>query len=1183
MIKRFFTSAYFVIGSVTLILSLCLWLFSPFIAGAGWSPFAGILWRAVGVALLWVVAGLWMLIRFLRRRRRDRKLTEEIVDSLDADDGAAVGAELGEMKAKLRDAMTRLRKSKLGRRHLYELPWYVMIGPPGAGKTTSIVNSGLQFPLSEEVGAQAIGGVGGTRNCDWWFTNDAVMIDTAGRYTTQESDADTDNAAWLGFLALLKKHRKRQPINGAIVAISLSDLSLQDEITQKGHAVAVRRRLHELRERLGVRFPVYVLFTKADLIAGFTEMFDGLGKEDRGQVWGFTLGLAQGRGDTSPVAAFNDEFAALLERLNAQSLERLQSETDPQRRSLIAGFPSQIASVRQVAHAFMSEVFQDNRFENRHLLRGVYFTSGTQEGNPIDRLMMGMARAFGIGRQAIGSGRGSGRSYFLTRLFEQVIFREAGLVSADDRVERRYRWTRRAAIAAAIVLVLGTGALWSRSFLGNQALIGVASASAAEYRDAAAAIPGSPVGDTDLPAVVPALNVLRDMPGNPTVNQPAPPRALSFGLYQGKVIGSEAAQSYRAALNQHLLPRLLLRLEEQMQANMNDPDAIYEALKIYLILGLQGPMDRNLILDWTARDWDKSYPGAAREAMRGDLAVHLAALIDQPMREIGLNGPLIEQVRAVLAEMPQTDRIYNGILNSPAVTALPKWRPTDGNPVIARAMTRSSGTPLNEGIEGVFTRCGFQQVFEAEALSVTERLQGESWVLGDAGDTAQSDAATVRISAGVFQLYFTDFVGRYEALLGDLDIVPLQSLTQAVEVTNVLSSPASPITNVLEAVADQTRLTQGCGGVDTAAVGDGVASVVTGEIDSLLSVRQRILKESVQQSVAASGGQQDRPLGAQVEDRFAWLQTLVARPEGQPSQLDQFLGLLTEVYQEMNKLSFNGGVGQGTEAAAIQRLQQASAQMPGPLPRWSTQITTGSSGISADGTRASINGRWQSEVLPFCVQALGNRYPFDRRAKADVGLQDFVRLFSPGGLIDAFFAEHLQAHANTQTNPWSWNSVNGVDLGVSEAVLAQFQNAAQIRDTFFASGEMAVPLQVTPQALDPTALSVLLEIDGQYIGFAHRDGVPTPVAVSWPGSVGMARLALHPPAANVENMLSRDGPWSLFRLFDGAELRSTDAPDRKRAIFRVGGRIAIFQVQLGSVNNPFSLQALKDFSCPKSF
>ncbi|MEC9310319.1 MAG: type VI secretion protein IcmF/TssM N-terminal domain-containing protein, partial [Pseudomonadota bacterium] len=276
MIRRYilplFRSLYFVLILLAAGLSACVWYFAPFIGSEDWRPFDSILSRGITIGVIWVVILMIIGLVFWRRRRRDRQMTEDMAEATEVpEEDDVLAEEIGELRGKFKQAMAELRKSKNGRRHLRDLPWYVMIGPPGAGKTTAIVNSGLQFPLADKMGKAAIGGVGGTRNCDWWFTNEAVLIDTAGRYTTQESDADADNAAWLGFLGLLKKYRKRQPINGAIIAISLSDLSLQDEITQKSHAQAVRRRLSELREKLGVRFPVYVLFTKADLIAGFQE------------------------------------------------------------------------------------------------------------------------------------------------------------------------------------------------------------------------------------------------------------------------------------------------------------------------------------------------------------------------------------------------------------------------------------------------------------------------------------------------------------------------------------------------------------------------------------------------------------------------------------------------------------------------------------------------------------------------------------------------------------------------------------------------------------------------------------------------------------------------------------------------------------------------------------------------
>ena len=59
-----------------------------------------------------------------------------------------------------------------------------------------------------------------------------MLIDTAGRYTTHDSDAETDRKSWLSFLSLLKDNRAKQPINGVILAISVEDVLL----TARGRA-----------------------------------------------------------------------------------------------------------------------------------------------------------------------------------------------------------------------------------------------------------------------------------------------------------------------------------------------------------------------------------------------------------------------------------------------------------------------------------------------------------------------------------------------------------------------------------------------------------------------------------------------------------------------------------------------------------------------------------------------------------------------------------------------------------------------------------------------------------------------------------------------------------------------------------------------------------------------------------
>ena len=142
-------------------------------------------------------------------------------------------AEAAKLRERFEEAVATLKKRS--GHSLYSLPWYVFIGAPGSGKTTALLNSGLKFPLEQRVGRAAVRGVGGTRNCDWWFTDEAVFLDTAGRYTTQDSDAASDSEGWKEFLSLLGQYRKRRPVNGIVLTISAQDLMVQGDADREAH------------------------------------------------------------------------------------------------------------------------------------------------------------------------------------------------------------------------------------------------------------------------------------------------------------------------------------------------------------------------------------------------------------------------------------------------------------------------------------------------------------------------------------------------------------------------------------------------------------------------------------------------------------------------------------------------------------------------------------------------------------------------------------------------------------------------------------------------------------------------------------------------------------------------------------------------------------------------------------
>ena len=350
-------------------------------------------------------------------------------------------AEIQELQKQISGGITALKASKLGggkrggSAALYQLPWYMIVGPPGAGKTTALKHSGLVFPY----GDGGVRGVGGTRNCDWWFTNEAILLDTAGRYTTESDDHDE----CIAFLGMLRKDRTRRPINGVLVAISVTELidanEQQLEITGK----KIRARIDEVMTQLHMIVPVYVLFTKCDLIAGFIEFFGDLRKSDRSQAWGTTLRLDAPKNE--PGKIFEQEFDLLTQRIHGRALKRLTMERNREAREKLFQFPLEFAGIRRNLAELINNIFAVNAFQGTPILRGFYFTSGTQEGRPLDRVLGRMGQAMGIRPPEQGAQQVvESKSYFLYDVFMKVAFPDGDIAARSaSRSAARYDHARR--------------------------------------------------------------------------------------------------------------------------------------------------------------------------------------------------------------------------------------------------------------------------------------------------------------------------------------------------------------------------------------------------------------------------------------------------------------------------------------------------------------------------------------------------------------------------------------------------------------------------------------------------------------------------------------------------------------------------------------------------------------------
>ena len=1182
-------SAWVVSGLAVLVLCALVWFFGP-LAGYGITfPLEPTLPRVV---LVCFIVAVWLALNWRRTakaRARERKMVASLAEASPPDPNQIASAEeVAVLGTRLRDALTTLRTTRQRRwyqpgTYLYDLPWYMFIGPPGAGKTTALINSGLNFPLADAKGP--LKGVGGTRNCDWWFTDQAVLIDTAGRYTTQDSQEAVDKAAWEGFLALLKTHRRRQPINGVLVSISLSDLAVLSDGERLSHARAIKARLRELQTQFAVRFPVYVLFTKCDLVAGFTETFATLGKEEREQVWGMTFPLDDGSdksGDEGgAVARFPEEFDLLVDRLNDRVLERMQAETDPGVRALIYGFPQQFASLRDVADGFLLEIFRPSRLEARPLLRGVYFTSGTQNGTPIDRLMNAMSGQFGLARQAAPKFSGAGKSFFLHRAIADVAFAEAGVVAVDAKLERRQRLLHRGAWIASAALLLLLIAGWSASYVANTGLIARIDAQADRYATQFAALGKSPADANDLVAVIPPLDTLAAMPAGYDERNEGQSLLAGLGLSQGGKLGTQAIAAYRRGLNNLLLPRLLARLETQLQGNLGDNEFLYRALKVYLILGRAGPLDAELVQQWVQADFANAFPAATANA----LDKHVAALVEQPVTAIPLNGTLIDRVRGILRQTPLAVRSYNRILGSQEARALPTWRYSDhAGAAASSVLMLRSGKSLDTELDGIFTFAGYHDVFAKLLPEVTDDIAEDSWVLGRQ-DRVSDPKQVAQLRLDVLGLYLDDYVRKWDQLIADLQIRPFKTMNEGLDELNTLSGPNSPFRAIFTAFNTETQL------------------VVTSQADQLAEGAGKLAGVEARREMLTRATGRDRRIitmlggvfvpglkvvdpAQRVNDHFKWLATFVGTPE-KPGPMEAVLAKMTQVYQSFSQVAASANAPQALLGQAANnsgsslstQLDTLGKSMPPAVQAMLKTVAQSSNGVTTSGAKQQIQDAWASKVLPLCQAALTNRYPLFQQSALDVPIDDFVKLMSPTGLIAQFFDDYLKPFVDTSQTPWKWNGADNSQLGLSANTLLQFQLASEIRSGLFSgSGGVSLKFEVSPTALDNAVSQVSLDVDGQDLTYAH--GPIQPMRMQWPGPAGrnVVRLTFT-PVAGAPATVTREGAWALFRLLDTGKPSSTQT-DRVTYTFPGAGGTAAFLFTASSVVNAFTLPALHQFRCP---
>jgi type VI secretion system protein ImpL len=416
----------------------------------------------VSFFILLGIFGLGIAFVALRKvwlRRREQRFVQQVVDQDASYTKTLADKEkehLHEVQERWTEAVEALKRSHLRKygNPLYVLPWYLVIGESGSGKTTAIKSARLSSPFSE-MGHTA--GISGTRNCDWWFFEQAIILDTAGRYAIPINEG-RDKEEWQKFLNLLAKYRKKEPLNGLIVNIAADKLLEARPETLEDEGRTIRRRIDELMRVLGAKPPVYILVTKCDLIQGMTQFCNRLPEKSLNQAMG-----AIKHDLSADVDAFQAQtVSTLVDRLRDFRLLLMhQSDSKTADPGLLL-FPEEFESVKGGLRYFMKGAFEENPYQETPLLRGLFFSSGRQEGSPYSHFLKELGL---IEEKEVLAGTNKG--LFLHDFFARILPKDRKLFAPTQRALEWSRLTRSLGLTSWVAIGIAICGLLSYSFVKN--------------------------------------------------------------------------------------------------------------------------------------------------------------------------------------------------------------------------------------------------------------------------------------------------------------------------------------------------------------------------------------------------------------------------------------------------------------------------------------------------------------------------------------------------------------------------------------------------------------------------------------------------------------------------------------------------------------------------------------------
>jgi type VI secretion system protein ImpL len=1162
--------------------------------------------RLIIIGVIISIALIYLLISWIITKRRGSQLQDELQEQDENDHSVEIDA----LKEKMNEAIASLKTTELGVKYqgssaLYALPWYMIIGPSAAGKSTLLRNSGLNFPHSQSDDID-VRGFGGTRNCDWWFSDEAIILDTAGRYTTEVDD----NEEWREFLTLIKKYRKRMPINGVIIALSISDLLTADEEVLNWHVKVIRDRIEELILELGYLFPFYITFTKCDLLSGFQSYFNDLNEEDRNQVWGSVLvELKKGEDPSDLIAAKLDQ---LYVRLCDLRIHKLSVQRKHEIKAEIYDFPSQFQAASNRLIEFINLLFKDNPYQEMPDFKGVYFTSGAQEGVPLQRIVGNLREAFGYVEQAEKPEESTPQSYFINKLLRDVIFKSPRDIMKSRRHRRIHRLVKTSVVFTSITLVIGSVLLLSTAFTANALLLRSGTSAVESLHDV------SKQKNVNYLEYYSALGEVYEHYDLLKKYDEDNPWYASLGVYKGSeqikpiegVIITSMEQNFLYSISK-LLEKTIKQYGQRWENVASEKEATklrvgyYNTLKTYLML--TDPI--HIDAEEAAPVLNKSWKAIVKFKSKAETSKNLNIIPDAYMKEMVLlyldhmqlpetsklhaskwakNISIIKQAQLHLRTPPNAEVLYTQLKNK-GYAKLPaksfkKLVNVSGNNYLSNELA----------VPGFYTQEGWESYVSHEIWKLVNSASRGDWVLGtdikalsndDKSLNQVDEALLVQLTRDIRYMYFNNYVNVWYKFIKEFRVKRFATISDAANKLLLLSRSDGPIAETFKMIGENINLEE----INWDDDGNRIITKLSAEDIKKKKVIQKVyVKELV------------RPFHDM--RRF----TDPGEKRTVSELMNQYLLGLSGLQAEMERIRASSEMERESEIFASSMLGGSGGKNE-MYKSWIT--TTGILNGNEVRTRRTIElffmdsiknswkvimrvamkevqYKWENMVIREFEDRIRGKFPFSKNGP-DAPIDDVAEFFRPkDGILWSFVNQELAPYLVKRRSSWKERNWLGIGPNFSKSFFAGLKNGHNITSGLFQRDHDEPNLTFSLYPIPISGLDeIILETNGQ--SFRYRMGPQEWKKFKWPGESEQsgARLIGVSDKRNVRAELEEVGVWGVFHLFDKAKM-TRERGTQYNSMWSIDSYNSkpvkiYFKLKADKHNNLFRPGILSNFALPK--